>query len=126
MMASLCLLKQMTQQKIKPSLSSKSSPCLCGNLLSKASCNVGHLMTYAYDEIVQGIAKYCGDEAAIDYDEKFRQWRQVAPQACPRNLRNMELFHTSQSLSFIQIPVILDMGVYLGISGLMVLLMLVG
>lgn len=31
--------------------------------------DVGHLMTYA--EIVQGIAKSCGDEAAIDYDEKF-------------------------------------------------------
>lgn len=54
-------------------------------------------MTYA--QIVQGIAKLCGDEAAIDYDKKFRQWRQVAPQACPWNLRNMELFHTSKSLN---------------------------
>lgn len=47
--------------------------------------DVGHLMTYV--QFVQGIAKYCGDEAAINYDEKFRQWRQVAPQVCPWNLK---------------------------------------
>lgn len=59
--------------------------------------DVGHLMTYA--QIVQGIAKSCGDEAAIDYDEKFRQWRQVAPQACPWNLKNMELFQDAMITS---------------------------
>lgn len=59
--------------------------------------DVGHLMTYA--QIVQGIAKSCGDESAIDYDEKFRQWRQVAPQACPWNLKNMELFQDAMITS---------------------------
>lgn len=54
-------------------------------------------MTYA--QIVQGIAKSCGDESAIDYDEKFRQWRQVAPQACPWNLKNMELFQDAMITS---------------------------
>lgn len=51
---------------------------------------VGHLMTYA--QIVQGISKYCGDEAALDYNVKFRQWRQVEPHACPWNQKNGELF----------------------------------
>ncbi|XP_048740487.2 uncharacterized protein LOC125654522 [Ostrea edulis] len=52
---------------------------------------VGQLMTYA--QIIQGISKSCGDEAAICYDEKFRQWRQVAPRACPWDRKNSELFH---------------------------------
>ena len=52
---------------------------------------VGQLMTYA--QIIQGISKSCGDEAAISYDEKFRQWCQVAPRACPWDRKNSELFH---------------------------------
>ena len=52
---------------------------------------VGQLMTYA--QIIQGISKSCGDEAAISYDEKFPQWRQVAPRACPWDRKNSELFH---------------------------------
>ena len=47
-------------------------------------------MTYA--QIVQGICRSSGDDVAIDYDEKFRQWRQVAPGACPWNFKNAELF----------------------------------
>ena len=57
---------------------------------SKFPAEIGHLMTYA--QFVQGISKSSGDDAAIDYDEKFRQWRQVAPGACPWNLKNAELF----------------------------------
>lgn len=52
---------------------------------------VGQLMTYA--QIIQGIAKSCGDDAAINYDEKCRQWRQVAPRACPWDRKNSELYH---------------------------------
>lgn len=51
---------------------------------------VSNLMTYA--QIIQGIAKTCGDDAALDYDEKFRQWRQYAPDMCPWNQKNSELF----------------------------------
>ncbi|XP_061175344.1 uncharacterized protein LOC133184330 [Saccostrea echinata] len=58
---------------------------------SKYPEEVGQLMTYA--QIIQGISKSCGDEAAISYDEKFRQWRQVAPRACPWDRKNSELFH---------------------------------
>lgn len=49
----------------------------------------GHLMTYA--QIIQGIAKTCGDDAALEYDEKFRQWRQYAPDMCPWHQKNVEL-----------------------------------
>lgn len=59
---------------------------------------VGQLMTYA--QIIQGIAKSCGDEAAISYDEKFRQWRQVAPRACPWDTKNSELFHDAMVQGF--------------------------
>lgn len=48
---------------------------------------VWQLMTYA--QIIQGIAKSCGDNAAINYDEIFRQWRQVAPRACPWDRKNL-------------------------------------
>lgn len=51
---------------------------------------VADLMTYA--QIVQGIAKSCGDDAAIDYDQKFRQWRETSPTSCPWNQKNTELF----------------------------------
>lgn len=51
---------------------------------------VGQLMTYA--QIIHGIAKSCGDDAAISYDEKFRQWLQVAPRACPWGRKNSELY----------------------------------
>lgn len=47
-------------------------------------------MTYA--QIIQGIAKTCGDDAALEYDEKFRQWRQYALDMCPWNQKNVELF----------------------------------
>lgn len=50
---------------------------------------VGQLMTFA--QIIQGIAKSSGDDAAINYDEKFRQWRQVAPRACPWDRKNRAL-----------------------------------
>lgn len=52
---------------------------------------VGQLMTYA--QKIHGIAKSCGDDAAISYDEQFRQWRQVAPRACPWERKNSQLFH---------------------------------
>jgi hypothetical protein len=61
-----------------------------GIYCEKHSGDVGHLMTYA--RIVQGIAKSCGDEAAIEYDINFRQWRQADPHSCPWNLKNVELF----------------------------------
>jgi hypothetical protein len=48
-------------------------------------------MTYA--QIIQDTAKLCVDETAISYDEKFRQWRQVAPSACPWDRKISELFH---------------------------------
>lgn len=51
---------------------------------------VGDLMTYA--QIIQGIAKTCGDDAALEYDEKIRQWRQYAPDMCPWHQKNVELF----------------------------------
>ena len=47
-------------------------------------------MTYAQN--VQGISKSSRDDAAIDYGDKFRQWRQIAPCAYPWNLKNAELF----------------------------------
>ena len=44
---------------------------------------VANLMTYA--QIIQGTSKGCRDEAALEYDEKFREWRQVSSLACPWN-----------------------------------------
>jgi hypothetical protein len=42
---------------------------------------IGNLMVYA--NIVQNIAEGCGEQAAFDYDEKFRRWRHHDPAACP-------------------------------------------
>ncbi|XP_052696174.1 uncharacterized protein LOC128174739 [Crassostrea angulata] len=64
---------------------------------TKYPYEVGQLMTYA--QIIQGIAKSCGDDAAINYDEKFRQWRQVAPRACPWDRKNSELYHKQNQRS---------------------------
>lgn len=48
---------------------------------AKFPVEIGHLMTYA--QIVQGVSKASVDDAAIDFDEQFRQWKEVAPGACP-------------------------------------------
>lgn len=63
-------------------------PIYCSNHPSE----VVHLMTYA--QIIQGIAKTCGDDAALEYDENFRQWRQYAPDMCPWNQKNVDSFRT--------------------------------
>ena len=72
---------------------------------SNPSPNGWRLFMYLLQSIAQNIQmklgslwhmpkfKSCGDEAAISYDEKFRQWRQVAPRACPWDRKNSELFH---------------------------------
>lgn len=57
---------------------------------------VGDLMTYA--QIVQGIANYCGNNAAIEYDQKFRQWRETSPTSCPGIKKNTELFQDAKVL----------------------------
>ena len=57
---------------------------------SKNPSEIGQLMTYAH--IIQGIARSCGDEAALEYDIRFRQWRQVSPESCPWDQKNTELF----------------------------------
>jgi hypothetical protein len=62
---------------------------------SKFPSEEGHLMTYA--QIIQCIAKSCGEDTALDYDEKFRQWRQVAPSDCPWNQKNPELFQDAMA-----------------------------
>lgn len=37
----------------------------------------------AYGQIVQKISKTSGDKEVIAYDESFRRWRQLDPDACP-------------------------------------------
>lgn len=51
---------------------------------------ISNLMCYA--QIVQRIAEACGDVAALNYDEKFRQWRQTDPTSCPWQFKNVELY----------------------------------
>lgn len=61
--------------------------------VSNHPSEVCHLMTYA--QIIQGIAKTCGDDAALDNDEKFR--RQYVPDMCPWNQKNAEPFQDAQA-----------------------------
>ncbi|XP_062617238.1 uncharacterized protein LOC134278947 [Saccostrea cucullata] len=63
---------------------------------SKHTSEVGNLMTYA--QIVQGIAKSCGDDAALEYDEKFLQWHEASSKSCPWNQKNPELFQDAMVL----------------------------
>ena len=51
---------------------------------------IGNLMLYAHT--VQKIAESCGDQAALQYDDKFRRWRQRDPSACPWQHKNVELY----------------------------------
>ena len=51
---------------------------------------IGNLMLYAH--IVQKIAESCGDQAALQYDDKFRRWKQRDPSACPWQHKNVELY----------------------------------
>lgn len=56
----------------------------------------------AYGQIVQKISKTSGDKAAIAYDESFRRWRQLDPEACPWQSKNIELYQEAmaQGLEF--------------------------
>ena len=56
----------------------------------KYPLEIGNLMVYA--QTVQKIAESCGDQAALQYDEKFRRWRQKDPSACPWQSKNPELY----------------------------------
>ena len=51
---------------------------------------IGNLMVYA--QTVKKIAKSCGHQAGLQYDEKFRLWRQKDPSACPWQSKNPELY----------------------------------
>ena len=67
---------------------------------SNPSPNGWRLFMYLLQSIAQNIQmklgslwhmpkfKSCGDEAAISYDEKFRQWRQVSPRGCLWDRKN--------------------------------------
>ena len=51
---------------------------------------IGNLMTYA--QTIQKMADTCGDSAALNYDEKFRRWREKDPAACPWHKKNVDLY----------------------------------
>jgi hypothetical protein len=57
----------------------------------KHPTETGNLMVYA--NTVQNTAEGCGEQAAFDYDEKFRRWRHHDPSACPWQHKNMHLYH---------------------------------
>ena len=50
-----------------------------------------NLMQYGLRD--QNLAKEATDAAVIEYDTKFRKWRQIAPLDCPWNEMNAELYH---------------------------------
>lgn len=59
-------------------------------LTEKYPHEIANLMLYA--QTVQNIAESCGDQAASQYDEKFRRWRQKDPATYPWQQKNAELY----------------------------------
>lgn len=66
----------------------------------KYPLEVPNLMAYA--QTIQNISRSCGDRAAINYDERFRLWRQQDTDSCPWQQKNIELFQEAmvQGLEF--------------------------
>lgn len=50
-------------------------------LAEKYPHEIANLMLYA--QTIQKLAESRGDQAALQYDEKFRRWRQKYPATCP-------------------------------------------
>ena len=59
-------------------------------LAEKYPLEIGNLIVYA--QTVQKIAESCGDQAAHQYDDEFRRWRQKDPSACPWQSKIPELY----------------------------------
>lgn len=59
-------------------------------LAEKYPHEIANLMLCA--QTVQTIAGSCGDQAALQFDEKFRRWRQKDPASCPWQQKNAELY----------------------------------
>lgn len=56
----------------------------------KCPQEIGNLMLYA--QTIRKIAESCGDQAALQYDEKFRRLRQSNPSTCPWQHKHAELY----------------------------------
>lgn len=68
----------------------RSIPSICSYISRKIPTWNSEFILYA--QTVQKIAESNGDQAALQYDEKFRRWRQKDTASCPWQQKNAELF----------------------------------